>query len=68
METLREFLNYHIENYSGVRLYIMCSDVADDLESDEWAYLNDKTIGNWSYSFGAFHIELNDWRVNRYER
>lgn len=65
METLREFLNYHIENYSGVRLYIMCSDVADeftieDLESDEWSYLNDKTIENWSYSFGTFHIDLKD--------
>ncbi len=65
METLREFLNYHIENYSGVRLYIMCSDVADeftieDLESDEWSCLLDKTIENWSYGFGTFHIDLKD--------
>lgn len=64
-ETLREFIDNHIENYNGVRLYIMSSDVSDeftlkDLESEKWAYLNDKTIENWSFGFGTFHIDLRD--------
>ena len=64
-ETLREFIDEHIENYNGVRLYITSSDVSDeftieDLESNEWSYLKDKTIENWSFGFGTFHIDLRD--------
>lgn len=65
-ETLQEFIDKHIANYNGVKLYISCKDVSDSFEpmellnGEEWIELLDKKVESWSFAFGTFHIDLED--------
>lgn len=64
-ETLEEFIDNHISNYNGVRLYIDSKNFSDEvsfkeLDSEDYSYLKSKKVKEWSFEFGTFYIQLKD--------
>jgi len=64
METLKEFIDEHFDTYIGIRLYITTEKMEDefsfeDLKDEDYKYLNDLTIIEWTYNDGTFYFTLN---------